>query len=290
MDGRPMGSPAGEPMKGSAVRISNRIRFVSVGLLVVPAALPVSVAHARDHDDRDAPAPAGTVSADVGFAMYFWLPSIGGESGIDGMDVDIDLSFTDILDDSDHVVGFMGQVELNINRFLVLFDPTWTRMEKDDVGMEADVDLTLDTLWIDVNAGYRFVDRAALDDDEGGVRMSVDGLVGLRATLFDVELDGPAPEDPSRSESWVDPLVGTRVTFDFGEHIALALRGDIGGFGVGSDLSAHLLGAFGYRFPIGEADAAVFAGYRALYQDYDDDGFLWRAWVHGPMLGLQIRF
>jgi hypothetical protein len=51
----------------------------------------------------------------------------------------------------------------------------------------------------------------------------------------------------------------------------------------------------GYQFSLfGEDNARVFAGYRALSQDYTDgsgnDKFEWDVTLHGPILGLGIRF
>jgi len=34
----------------------------------------------------------------------------------------------------------------------------------------------------------------------------------------------------------------------------------------------------------------VYLGYRALYQDYEQDSFAWDMLLHGPMLGVGVRF
>ncbi len=273
------------------MNLAPRVAAACFAALIVSSAT-VSAVNAQAHDGPPpSPTTMAKVRADLGIAGYVWLPSIGGRSGVDGTDISIDVSFIDIFEESDHVFGLMGQAELEINRFLVIIDPTWTRMEKDDAGPSGtNVDVTIDTVWFDVNAGYRFVDRAPLGGEGSGVRLSVDGLVGLRLTYFDVDLDGPGPGDASGGATWVDPLVGGRAQFEFGERLALSLRGDIGGFGVGSDVSAQMVGALGYRFPLGEMRATVFGGYRALYQDYESGDFDWRAWVHGPMLGVRLVF
>jgi hypothetical protein len=51
----------------------------------------------------------------------------------------------------------------------------------------------------------------------------------------------------------------------------------------------------GYRFDLfGKNNSAVFAGYRALHQDYSDgsgdDKFKWDVTLDGPILGLSIGF
>jgi hypothetical protein len=231
------------------------------------------------------------VTADLTLGAYVWLPSIGGKASMAGNDISLDLSFLDIFDDADSVIGFMGHAEVNVNRFLLLLDPVWMRMEKDDAARNVPgTDVTVETLWFDINAGYRFIDRRPLGEGEESPRLTVDGLAGGRITSFKFELDAPGLVTASQTLTWADPVVGTRVTLDLADHLGLVVRADIGGFGAGSDLSSNLLGAVGYRFPIGDANGAVFAGYRALYQDYEDGDFEWRAWVHGPIFGVQITF
>ena len=69
----------------------------------------------------------------------------------------------------------------------------------------------------------------------------------------------------------------------------------IGGIAFGSDFAWDAIGLIGYRFDLfGNNNAAVFAGYRALHQDYTDgsgdDKFKWDVTLDGPILGLKIDF
>jgi hypothetical protein len=71
----------------------------------------------------------------------------------------------------------------------------------------------------------------------------------------------------------------------------LILRGDIGGFGVGSDLTWNLVGLVDFK---PWKHVSLFGGYRALYQDYEDGSgvneFKFDATMHGPILGLNITW
>ena len=66
------------------------------------------------------------------------------------------------------------------------------------------------------------------------------------------------------------------------------------GFGVGSHFTYSVLGLLGYRFQMFGRAAIAHAGYRALSQNYatrtDGDLFKWDMILHGPILGLTIRF
>ena len=273
----------GRPAKGVA--------FAAVLLLLPGLAYPQATSDESANPRTSSPAPA-KVSADISFGAYLWLPSIGGRTGTDGNVVSVNASFTDIFDNADQVIGFMGHAEVNANCFLLLLDPVWTRIKKDDAVSDAPVntDITMDTLWFDMDVGYRFIEAQPLGDGEKAPRITVDGLVGVRVTAFKLELDPSGLDSVSSRETWADPLIGTRVIFDFADHLGMVLRADIGGFGAGSELSANLFGALGFRFPLGDANGAAFIGYRALYQDYDNNDFVWRAWVHGPALGMEITF
>jgi opacity protein-like surface antigen len=89
------------------------------------------------------------------------------------------------------------------------------------------------------------------------------------------------------SEDWVDPMVGLRLIHEFSERWYAILRAEIGGFGVGSELTWQALAGVGYR--IGQ-NTSVFLGYRHLDVDYDETAFVYDAAISGVLLGLQFEF
>ena len=68
----------------------------------------------------------------------------------------------------------------------------------------------------------------------------------------------------------------------------------MGGFGVGSDFAWWALGLIGYQWRGAGLEWAVLGGYKALGQDYTNGSgarrFQWDTTMHGPALGLSIRF
>ena len=72
------------------------------------------------------------------------------------------------------------------------------------------------------------------------------------------------------------------------------LDGDIGGFGVGSDITYNPIGTVGWDMTVFGNDATLHAGYRVLYQDYEDgsgaDRFAYDVTTHGPMIGMNFQF
>ena len=63
-----------------------------------------------------------------------------------------------------------------------------------------------------------------------------------------IDILGPELVSLSKSEGWFDPIVGARLWLPLAGSFSGILRGDVGGFGVGSDrtwqLGAHLRYAF----------------------------------------------
>ena len=99
----------------------------------------------------------------------------------------------------------------------------------------------------------------------------------------------------SGSIGWVDPLVGFRVRHRLAPGQNLTLEADMGGFGIGSRISAEAQLAYGVEFgnAIGVNWAGVL-GYRALYVDYTQGSgssfFEMNLLQHGPLLGVRGRF
>lgn len=84
-------------------------------------------------------------------------------------------------------------------------------------------------------------------------------------------------------------IVGASLNADITEKLIFNVRGDIGGFGVGSDFSWNALGLFGYRFT---KNITGLIGYRALYVDYKagTGSIRYNATIHGPITGLCFSF
>jgi hypothetical protein len=95
----------------------------------------------------------------------------------------------------------------------------------------------------------------------------------------------------SASKTWFDPILITRLTADIKDKWHFQFRGDIGGFGVGSDLTWQLQAYAGYQF------TKVFrltAGYRILSMDYDKgtdaDRFIYNVDTFGPEISFGFHF
>ena len=121
-----------------------------------------------------------------------------------------------------------------------------------------------------------------------------DLLAGGRYTHLKIELDFKRIGNQDKSKDWVDPFVGAATQIGLTDKLSFRVRGDVGGFGVGSDITLNGVGLLGYKVRPFGLDGTLAAGYRALYQDYTDGSgrnkFTWNMTLHGPVLGLAVTF
>jgi hypothetical protein len=100
----------------------------------------------------------------------------------------------------------------------------------------------------------------------------------------------------SSTSQWVDPFVGGRFTVPLVGELDLMFRGDIGGFGAGSELAWNLIGGFQYALPWQPwgARTSVVAVYKALSFDHEAgsgaDAVTTDLDLRGPALGLMVAF
>jgi hypothetical protein len=118
-----------------------------------------------------------------------------------------------------------------------------------------------------------------------------DFLGGVRYTKLEPDITFIAPPAPklSKTEDWVDPIVGLRYAYNFNEKWKLNLRGDIGGFGAGCDFTWNAIGLIQFQ---PWKYAAILAGYRALNQDYESGSgpsrFKYDMRLSGPVIALNF--
>jgi hypothetical protein len=93
------------------------------------------------------------------------------------------------------------------------------------------------------------------------------------------------------SEEWIDPSIVMRATIPLRGKWSLQARGNIGGFGIGSDLMWQIQADVNYR----HSDAWLFTfGYRVIDVDYDHGSgssrFVYNMQTFGPVLKVGYSF
>lgn len=209
---------------------------------------------------------------------YFMAPYMDGKSAIGPVDVRVSSNPSDIFSNLNW--GIMGLLEVNNGRFGLAFDGTYMNLEASRDG---------------------FVDR--IGGHQGAysvtallrIESHAEAYAGVRVNDLGVRLSGTGPlgnpRSASRSETWVDPIIGMRVTLPLSRTIDLTTLADVGGFGIASDITVQAWPTLGFRL---SDSIRAKLGYRLIYTQYqtgtDLERFEYDVLTHGPTLGVQFRF
>jgi len=259
---------------------------------------------------------------ELDFAPYLWLPAIEGRAGVDGRTVAVDVGYDDVLDligDHFSLIGAMGHLELRHGPISGFLDVVYTTLDTDDSAdlkgiedprvstgpIDVAVALKLDSVIFEFGAAYRALELALPDRS---APLVVEALAGGRYNYFWTSVHANAETTilglPRGSQAveravsgggdldWVDPFVGGRFAVPLTDDLELRFRGDIGGFGAGSDLAWSLLGSLQYALawrPLG-IGPSLLLGYKVLSFDYDAGNLLIDLTYQGPFIGLNAAF
>ena len=232
--------------------------------------------------------PAGALPDEwsLNISPYIWGAGLEGSiaSFPRAPAADVDVSFSDILKNLD--MAGMAIVELRYQRVAAYMDLIYTSVSADQetpLGiLFSDVELESDIFIGTFGGAYRPIETE---------RASLDLLAGVRVWSVDtvLELEGGALPDQKfeHGENWIDPIIGLHGYYQFANGIFLTSLAQVGGFGVGSDLTWDSFAGVGYRF---NDSVSAIAGYRHLEVDYEHNGFVFDVEMSGPVIGMTIRF
>jgi hypothetical protein len=120
------------------------------------------------------------------------------------------------------------------------------------------------------------------------------GTVALNGPLG-LTISGNRAIAKSGSVDWADPFVGARIQQELAPGQEIVLRGDVGGFGAGSQFSWEAIAT--YNSPLCEIHGIPvdgYVGFRALYVDYSQGSgtskFEFNNVIYGPVIGATMRF
>jgi hypothetical protein len=218
--------------------------------------------------------------------IYAIGAAIDGESQIGDLVVPVDMSMSDIFEALEF--GAMGAYRADNGTWSFTVDATYMGLGGSAATergiLSGDVDLDQYTLMATV--GRRISPRFEALFSLLYLDLSAD----LEATI-QLPNQSPITRRASTGANWVDPLVGLQFSTPIGADWRFALRGDIGGFGIGSDLNYQMLATF--RWQANERFGAGF-GYRLISFDYEEgrdaDYLRFDLTEQGPLVGVTISF
>ncbi len=226
---------------------------------------------------------------DFSIEPYLMITSIDGDAGVGrvtGAEVAVD--FDDILENLE--AAFMVVLEAHhVSGWGIILDYGFMDLGADISGpLGGIIDADIRQGILELLAAKRFDLASGYYEIIGGVRWWDNDI--------DVEVDPlvlPGTAAISIDENWVDPVIGIRFTRPMKEKWKLVLRGDVGGFGAGSDFTASAAGGILYSF---NETISLDVKYRALWVDFEDGTrgtpgyFAYDTVTHGPILGVKFEF
>jgi len=138
------------------------------------------------------------------------------------------------------------------------------------------------TFFVDPEVYVRVIDR-----DRGTIDVTAGGRIWHLNNSIDL-LAGTQPAATiGQTQLWIDPVVGARFRLNLNKGWFADLKGDAGGFGVGSKATYQVYGGVGKEF---KKRYSVLLGYRYLDVNYENVGFTYDVHLNGLIAGLNIRF
>lgn len=211
--------------------------------------------------------------------LYGLGAALDGDVTVRGIEGELDASFSDILEDLEFgaMLAYRGEAEtwyLSLDAVYMGLGASRTKG-----GVTADADF--DEFVLEADVGLR-------------INPQFEAFVGARLWSLDAQLEvtGPGPGQEGQSDKdWIDPLIGARYIQPIGEAWSFVLRGDVGGFGVGSEFSWQGIARVNWQC---SESLALNAGYRYIDVDYEEgsgsDEFRYDVATSGPMVGLTFGF
>jgi hypothetical protein len=209
---------------------------------------------------------------------------MGGFDGtlkIRNQTVPVSASFSDIFNRLN--IGFMGAFDARKGRWGILLDTVYLNLSAKNTLGQTSVQTRSDNklFFLDPEAYFRVVKHP---------RGSIDALVGLRYwhSANTLAITGPASTLKfQKGKDWVDPILGGRFKLNLTRRFFTVFKGDVGGFGAGSQLTYQIFAGGGAEF---KDKFALIAGYRRIYVDLGSSGLLHDYAINGLALGFGIKF
>jgi hypothetical protein len=221
---------------------------------------------------------------------YLWFIGSTGELTVNGETADLDAGFSDIWDNLNIVA--MGQFEARKGDWTFALDGLYLDLRDRSESWLVKTRSNLRYGIIESFAACRFV-SLPLGGGPDPPTLEFEEIFGGRFVYAKSQTDIFPGSGLSDSRWWLDPFIGFRIACRTAGPWTVRLRGDIGGFGIGtaSDFTWNFSSALDYRL---STAVSLSAAYRVLAIDNlqgggdNRSGFNGR--IYGPALGVVFCF
>ena len=219
--------------------------------------------------------------------IYGWATGLNGNVGVRGLPpASVDVSAIDALKNLDGAL--MGSFFAQKDKWSFLFDLIYADLSQGATfGPLAATSANLSMTQVIVQGVAAYQLPLGLPDN-----VALSGTLGFRYQHLssDFSLSNPFTPlgvDVSGTKEWIDPTVGLFLQYKIDEKWFVNALADVGGFGVSSNITAQGFASLGYMWTPAVSTAL---GYRAIYTDYEDGGFVYDVTQHGVFMSLAYHF
>ena len=234
-----------------------------------------------------APQSASSGSSDTWqftVAPYLFLAGMNGDVDIGGLSTDVDASVGALLERLEFAIA--SRFEVRKGPWAGLFDVNFMALgDQTSLPLGGQVDVDIDMLIFESALSYQMGSGPTRTEVFGGIRY-------VRQNMKAVTVGGVAPGlRRDFVPNWVDPIIGVRLTHQISPRAAFLARGDIGGFGAGSEFTWNI--EAGAEFSLTRRlGLQVF--FKTLGIDYQEGAgssfYKYDVITPGVVIGLPIRF
>ena len=305
--------------------------FSFVGVAVTLCSLLLAVHPAKSADLGPPPGeqlaePAPLPSQwQFSFTPYGWLPWISGNMVVKGRALDVAVDPSQVINHLDWptiVPAWMSYAEARRGPLSLFNDIVYTQLSggggftgsvsgrRATATFGADVKVDYQLAIVEAGGAYEIWFRGSQSStgstafdllagarywhQEADVSADVTGTVALSGPLG-ITITGNRQIASSGSVDWVDPFIGARVRQQLAPGQEIVLRGDVGGFGAGSQFSWQAIATYNWLLGVTHGiPVDGYVGFRALSADYSQGSgtskFGFDNVIYGPVIGATIRF
>ena len=210
---------------------------------------------------------------------YIWFSSLKGDVSFLNQSVPVNAEFKDLLDQLSF--GFLLHAEAQKGAWTIMTDFVYLKLEEEGTIRNSPLSTTTETrqtIW-ELGGAYRIFQLQEY--------FALEGMLGIRYFGLSPQFDINQQNVFDKSLDFVDPYIGLRFKTMSDKWINSA-RFDVGGFGMGSEISWKLNLLVGYQF----SDLlSLHFGYQGYDVDYQDsDSFKYDMYTGGFITGLNFNF
>lgn len=238
----------------------------------------------------------------VKFTPYVWATQASGNITVDGLTapVDIDLNdLWDLLTNGEVRGGFMGHLGFGRDNWAIFINGDITSVDPSAQVRRANIETGYTMTMLELGGAVDLYNANESDPANSPLRIQMLGGVRYYAVDASAILSLPNINPLIQIENggnWVDLFVGSQALASITPTTDLFVRGDVGGFGIGTS-SNHAWNLATGISTESICGSDLFLGYRVfdLEQSLDGGagspiGFGINQVIHGPMVGLTFQF